>query len=118
MARTMPGAGELRERITVQRVSTTRDDMGGLIETWADLATLWARVEQASSGEQFRRQQAGATAAWTVTVRWRGDLRPADRISWRGRSFEIVALENPDLRRRFLAIACNELRVGQTQVAS
>lgn len=111
-----PGAGELNERVTIQRRSSTRDAMGGQIETWQVRATLWARVQPMSAGEQYRRQQIQAKADWKVTIRYNGDVLPSDRLSWRGRTFEIKGILNPDMRRRFLDLACEELQVAQTQV--
>lgn len=113
-----PTIGSLRERVTVQRKSATRDAIGGIIETWATLATLWAKVEPKSAGEQYRRQQIQAAADWTVTIRYRTDVAPADRLRWRGHEFEIVGLINTDMRRQFLELSCRELQVSATVVAS
>lgn len=110
--------GELRERVQIQRVTNTRDSMGAIIETWATLATVWAKVEPKSAGEQWRREQIQASADWTVTVRYSETYRPSDRIVWRGRTLQIVGVENPDMRRRFAEIACRELQVSQTQVTA
>lgn len=41
-------AGQLRHRITLQVSTTTRDDYGGTIQTWADVATVWASVDPLS----------------------------------------------------------------------
>lgn len=111
-----PGAGDLNERVTILRRSSTRDAMGGQIENWQVRCELWAQVQPMSAGEQYRRQQIQAKADWKVTVRYNGDIAPADRVSWRGRTFEIKGILNPDMRRRFLDLACEELQVAQTQV--
>lgn len=111
-----PGAGELRERVTIQRVTNTRDAIGGVIETWATLVTVYARVLPMSAGEQYRRQQIQAKADWKVTVRYNNEIRPADRLVWRTRTFQIKGVLNPDLHRRFLDLACEELQVSQTSV--
>lgn len=109
-------AGELNERVTVQRRSSTRDAIGGQIEIWQVRTTVWAKVQPMSAGEQYRRQQIQAKADWKVTVRYNGDIVPTDRLSWRGRTFEIKGILNPDMRRRFLDLACEELQVAPTQV--
>ncbi len=118
MARSVVSIGDLRERIAVQRVSNTRDAIGGLTESWSEIASAYAKVEPASSGEQFRRSQIQASADWTVTTRYNNAWKPADRIVWRSRTFEIVGLKNDDERRRFLQIACKELSVGPTLIQS
>lgn len=109
-------AGELRERVTVQRRSSTRDAIGGQIEIWQVRATLYAKVQPMSAGEQYRRSQLQAKADWKVTIRYNGDVLPTDRLSWRGKTLEIKGILNPDMRRRFLDLACEELQVAPTQV--
>lgn len=115
MGFTKPGAGELRERIAVQRVTNTRDSMGGVIQTWSTVYTLWASVQPMSAGEQFRRQQIQAAADWKIIVRFKNAITITDRIVWRGRTFQISALSNDDLQTRFTTIACKELEVADTE---
>ena len=109
MAKAAQSIGALRERVDIQRVAETKDAIGSPIQSWSTLATTWAEVRPASGGEAFRRQQMQASAAWTVILRYRSDLTPQMRIAWRGRLFQIRALENFDLRRRFLGIAADEI---------
>jgi SPP1 family predicted phage head-tail adaptor len=107
--------GALRERIEVQSLAETKDAMGAPIQAWSTLATLWAEVRPASSGETWRRQQMQSSAGWTVVIRHRADLTPQMRIVWtnlktgRVHTFQIKGTENPDMRGRFLEIACEEL---------
>lgn len=114
----MPTVGALNQRVQIQRVSNTRDDMGGMIQSWATIATVWAEVKPISAGEQFRRQQIQASASHKVTIRYRNDLLPSDRIVWRNRTFQLKGEMNEDQRRRFSAWACEELQVAQTQVGA
>lgn len=113
MATTAPAIGDLRERVMIQRTTNTRDSVGGIIQSWATVATVWASVEPMSAGEQFRRQQVQAKADWRVTIRYRNDILPADRITWRERVFQVRGL-TADERRRFLAISCEELQTAPT----
>jgi head-tail adaptor len=39
--------GKLDRRITIESLTESRDDFGGVVETWATLATRWAGVETA-----------------------------------------------------------------------
>ena len=110
------GAGDLRERVTIQRRSVTRDAVGAQIEAWQVRMTAYAMVAPMGAGEQYRRQQIQAKADWKITVRYTGDVIPSDRVNWRGRTFEVKGILNPDMRRRFLELACEELQVEPTQV--
>jgi SPP1 family predicted phage head-tail adaptor len=106
-----PKIGDLRERIALQRESRSRDRAGGFVTSWLTVATVWARVAPVSTGERFMRQQMQASAEWKVTIRYRSDLSPKMRVVWNGRTFEIRGMPNPDERRRFLDLACDELSV-------
>ncbi|HLA24593.1 MAG TPA: phage head closure protein [bacterium] len=87
-------AGELRERITIQRKTTpvAQDGFGGESITWVTLAAVWAKVE-ALSGREFigmGRQEAAVTHK--VTIRERDDVTPAMRIAWGAQILQIEAV--------------------------
>lgn len=114
----VPGAGDLRERVLIQQVSTTRDAMGGEIQAWSNLGTFWAQVAPMSAGEQYRRSQVQSSANWKITVRYNASITPQMRIAWRGHTFLVKGMTNPDMRRRFLELACEELMAVPTEPAS
>jgi len=115
MATKQQPIGDLREKIDIQSVTSTKDSIGSPVQSWNTIATTWAEVRQASGSETFRRQQMQAGATWTIIVRYRSDLRPQMRVLWRNRTFQIRSLENSDMRRRFLELACEELSVSNLQ---
>jgi SPP1 family predicted phage head-tail adaptor len=102
-------AADLRQRVELQACVATRDIIGGLVETWTTTATVWAQVRQASGRELWRRQQMQATAAWTISLRYRAELTTKHRVVYDGRTFEVRAVTDPDERRRFLELACEEI---------
>jgi SPP1 family predicted phage head-tail adaptor len=105
--------GELRERIRIDTPSAiTRDSIGGIVEGWTVLATVWAKVAPMSAGEQYRRQQIQASASWRVTIRYRSDVKAQNRVVWQGRTFEVKGVTSPDLHKRFLELACEELQAA------
>lgn len=102
-------AGDLRHRVELQAASTTRDRVGGLVTTWATLATVWAKVEPMSARESWWRQQMNAAAAWKISLRYRADLTTKHRIVYDGRTFEVRGVTDPDQGKRYLELACDEL---------
>lgn len=101
--------GDMRERVTLQAATDTTDAIGGLVRSWTDVATVWARVEEMSAREQYHREQIQSSANFAVTIRYRADVTTKNRVIWRGRRFEIVGRPNLDERRRFMRLACEEL---------
>jgi len=52
----MPAA-PYRHRVIIQSFTAVSDGMGGWEEAWADLATVWARVEALKGEEYFAAAQ-------------------------------------------------------------
>lgn len=84
--------GPLREKITVQEYSATRDSYGGEVKTWATYATRWANVQSVSGREFFSSSQVNATVTTKFVLRYLEGLSTKMRISWDGRLFDIVAV--------------------------
>ena len=107
----MSAAGKLRERVTIEQVATSRDAVGGTVETWSQLAQVWARVEPMSVRESYQRHVMNAQASWKVTIRHRSDVTAKMRVRWGARMFEIKGITNADERRFMLALSCEEIAV-------
>jgi SPP1 family predicted phage head-tail adaptor len=107
--------GAMRERIDLQTVQETKDGMGAPIQAWSAVASVWAEVRPASSGERYGRQQMQSSATWTIVVRHRADVTQQMRVAWtntktgRTHSFQVRGVECSDMRGRFLELACEEL---------
>lgn len=56
-------SGRLRERVTIQAETVTRDVSGEELRTWVDEATVWASVTPGASSERFL---ASARHGWRV----------------------------------------------------
>lgn len=102
-------ASDLRHRVELQAVATTRDSIGGLVETWSTFATVAAQVRQANGRESWYRQQMNAAAAWTIGLRWRADVTTKHRVVYGGRVFLVRSVTDEEQRRRFLMLACDEI---------
>ena len=104
----------MRERITVQRATTTVDQFGEPQETWATLATVWASVlpQRYTTGAEALSQALGREAVqttYTVTIYWLSDVRETDRINWGGKLLDIRRVIDPDGQRRWLELLAEDL---------
>ncbi|MCK8780557.1 head-tail adaptor protein [Rhizobium sp. NTR19] len=104
-------AQELDRRITVERVTSVPNDFNEPVETWAEVATLWARRRDASDTHKIEYMAAGQVGSFTVarfTVRSSSVTRtitPVDRIVHEGKVWEIRGVKEADEgRRRFIEI--------------
>ncbi len=103
-------AGELRHRVTIQRLVTGQDDYGQPLDAWQDVATVWAKVEDLTGREYFQAQQVPTVQVSSrVTIRWRSDVKPEMRVLASNRLLDIKAALDPDGKRRELQLMCLEV---------
>lgn len=100
--------GKLRERVTVQQASETRNAMGETVLSWADLTTVWASVEGVSSREALDAGQQEVTITHRVRMRYLSTLTQNMRFRWRDRTLNIVSLLEYGNRTEHVAI-CEEV---------
>jgi len=62
----------LDTRITLQEVSTTTDAVGGAVESWTDIATVWAERRNLKGRELVEAGQRSAEAETVFTIRYSG----------------------------------------------
>ena len=92
-------AGRLRHRITLQALTRTTDDFGGVSEVWTDAATLWASVEPLKGDEYFSATstkampQAVASVDARMWIRPRIGINPAlNRVVHNGITYDIISV--------------------------
>lgn len=101
-------AGELRERITLQRNTPTRDGFGAEVPSWATVATVWAKVVATSGNEQINQSIGVATTVYSITIRARDDVDTNMRILYEGATLEIKAVLDSD-ETAALLLDCREV---------
>jgi SPP1 family predicted phage head-tail adaptor len=107
-------AGDLDRRITLQRATATQNELNEDVDTWADVATVWARRRDASDSQKIEYMAAGQVGAFIVsrfTVRSSSvtrDVTPVDRLMHEGKVWEIRGVKEADEgRRRFIEITAS-----------
>ena len=88
----MIDAGKLRERVTWQSPTETRNALGESVSSWSDFATVWASVEGVSAREFLLAGQQQIEMSHRIRCRYVPGLTQRMRASWRGRTLEIVSL--------------------------
>jgi SPP1 family predicted phage head-tail adaptor len=83
-------AGSLRETVTVQVPSETRNDMGESEQTWSTFAVRRAAVQAMSFVEQERRGQIGGATSYMVRIRYLEGITSAMRLRWDSRDGRIL----------------------------
>lgn len=103
----MIDAGRLRERVTVQQASETRNALGETLQTWSTYSTIWASVEGVSSRESLLAGQQEIAISHRVRMRWLDGLTQNMRLRWRNRTLDIISILERDNRREH-ELLCQE----------
>jgi SPP1 family predicted phage head-tail adaptor len=82
-------AGNLDRRVVIQVNTPAQDAAGELVASWATLATVWAHVEPIAGSERFTAEQVHAEATYRITIRYRSDVGPTNRITYGGDTYVI-----------------------------
>ena len=84
--------GKLRERVTIQQATESRNALGETTLSWATFAERWASVEGVSAREALELGQIDVSVTHRVRMRYVDGMTQNMRIVWRGRTLEIIAL--------------------------
>ncbi len=102
--------GARRLRVELQEPGETADDIGGVTRTFEPRVTLWARLQPGAGTERADAQRAESAATHQLTIRWRNDVTAAMRFVSGARVFNVLAVADPDGRRRDLVCRVEEVR--------
>lgn len=85
-------AGKYRHRVTIERLTESKDATGGLTESWSIVATRWARVVPLSGKESY--DEAHELAVINARIELRADsittsITAKDRATWNGAVYDI-----------------------------
>lgn len=103
-------AGDLRQRITIQENTPTRNDSGELIESWSTWATVWGAVEPLAGREYFNAHQVTSEVDTRMRIRYRDGVTPQMRVSSDGRIYQIHAVVRVEERQREIHLMCSEVQ--------
>ena len=84
--------GRLRERITIQQATESRNALGESVQAWATFAERWASVDGLSSREVLLTGQQQTEVTHRVRLRYVEGFTSTMRILWRSRVLEITSL--------------------------
>jgi len=91
--------GKLDRRITLQGLTQTQGEYGELIDTWADVATVWANAYAGAGKEFVAARQVNAEVSMQFQIRWMA-VSTTMRILYDGKYFDIVDIAEVGRRER------------------
>ena len=103
--------GHCSTPVVLKRATTTRDDFGHVVRTWAsEIDPLWVAIKTRVSASD----QAGGRSTVdgvTFTTPWypAWDILPTDRVTWNTLDYEILTVMERDGRSQFLDITASRI---------
>ena len=102
-------SGDLDQRVTVERFTSTVDDWGTPIESWAPLFSCWAAVEPLVGREFIAAQAAQSEVTARIRMRFRPWMTAQDRVIHNGTTYGIESLIDVRSDHRELVLMCKAL---------
>ena len=96
--------GELRHRITLQRLTTTTNENGFEIEEWTDVKTVWASITNLHGREYYEAAAVQAEQTVKFTIRYLSGVDTSMRILFQGKQYNITSIDNIKYQNRFIEI--------------
>lgn len=101
-------AGELRQRITIERPSGRRDELGAKRRgEWIPVCQLWADVRMESASEVDQSAQPVHRITYKVRCRYTSELTPERRIIFNDTPLDITGITHDPKRREMIAVCVN-----------
>jgi SPP1 family predicted phage head-tail adaptor len=85
-------SGQLRQRVEIQRNTTTKDAKGQPINGWTTIAERWAAVLPASGQFFVASEQIRNSTSHKIVMRYFDGLTPKDRIKLGSRIFNVLSV--------------------------
>lgn len=102
----MSNPGQMDRRLMIQARTVTRDDTGGVVETWADAYNVWAEIPKQQGGETLVADgdRAGDTRQFRIRHRT-GIASDTHRLSYQDRFYDIRHIAEEGRQNRLLITA-------------
>jgi len=103
------GAGKYNKRIALQIAQVVQDTYGQPIESWVDIAAVWANIITSGGREFYAAQKMNAETTAVIKMRYRAGMHTRFRIKYGNRYFEILSIADPEEHHESLLLSCKEV---------
>ena len=99
-------AGQLNQRVTLERFTETEDAYGATVTDWATVGTFWAAVLPLTGREVIAADAVTAISDVRIIMRYRPGITPADRLTHKGKQMNITTVIDRGSAGRTLELLC------------
>lgn len=104
--------GELRHRITFQKLVVDTNENGFEIEDWIDIKTVWSAITNLHGREYFEAAAVQAENTVKFTIRYLPNIDASMRILFKNKQFNITSIDNIKYQNKFIEIKAMEVEIS------
>lgn len=93
--------GNLDQQIILQQPTITNDG-GEVVQSWANIATVFAYITSPRGNEAFQASRVNAAETLRIKIRFRADVATNWRLSWGGVFYYVQAVDRTQRRDGYL----------------
>lgn len=101
----MLNAGSLKSRVVFQTQSTTQDEVGQQLTTWADSFSAWASIKHQSGTSAIKSGADTSIVKCSIRIRHRTGINAGMRVK-HGDTYYSIEAVLPDQNRVFIDLVC------------
>lgn len=101
--------GKLKNLITFEGLSQAKDSSGGMVDSWVQIASVWAQIKNLSGNERTLTASGGqSTEARTeFTIRYLQNINTKHRIAYNGMVYNIKHINDWNEEHSMMIITCD-----------
>jgi len=100
---------DINKEIILQYKTKVPDGMGGFVESWTELDTVFAAIWPTSAKERMANMGQAIIVTHKIRIRYRKILKSYWRIKFGNRYFSIIGIINPSESNQMLDLMCQEI---------
>lgn len=101
--------GDLRHRITFQRLTSAVNENGFEVETWQDYKTVWASISNLSGREYYQAAAIQAEKTVKFLIRYTEGIDTSMRILFKEKHYDITSIDNMKYENKLMEIKSLEV---------
>lgn len=101
--------GDLRNRITIQKLTIITNENGFEEETWQDYKTIWASISNLFGREFYAASSVNAENTVKFTIRYIDGIDTTMRILFNNRPYNIIFIDNIKYSNTYIEIKALEV---------
>jgi len=99
----------MNQRVTLLKREQGRDAAGQPVESWPEVATIWAGVRFQTGAEVLRANAETSIVRVSIRIRTRADIDGAWRVRYLGVEYDIKSALPDSADRQFMFLVCESV---------